>query len=215
MKSDQPIGTHLALGTVSFAVCFAAWGLDQRLRAALPRAVRAQRHADGVPGRRPRPARVAGAPADRHAHRPIRRPPGVRRAHDRGRDSRRARSRRRQLRPLLAVAFFLGPRGLVLRRRRRLRLAMDAAGAAGDARSASTASATSGSRRRSSSGPLLAAALGPAAVFRRSAALLVAWGVVFALRRARRPARTPPGSSPPWACSAARSWRGRWPPSTS
>jgi MFS transporter, NNP family, nitrate/nitrite transporter len=43
-------------------------------------------------------------------------------------------------------------------------------------------------------GPLLATLVGPAAVFRISAVLLVAWGVVFALVARDAPARTPPGS---------------------
>src|SRR5688500_2941471 len=43
-------------------------------------------------------------------------------------------------------------------------------------------------------GPLLAAALAPPAVFRISAAILVAWGITFALLARDAPARTPPGS---------------------
>jgi NNP family nitrate/nitrite transporter-like MFS transporter len=43
-------------------------------------------------------------------------------------------------------------------------------------------------------GPLLAAAVGPPAVFRISAVLLVAWGIAFAVLARDAPARAPAGS---------------------
>ena len=86
-------------------------GPGQRVRAALPRGPRAQRHADGAAGRGAGAARRAGPPADGDARRSLRR---ARRVH--GVDggvggARRAGALAATYRSLLVVAFFLGLAG--------------------------------------------------------------------------------------------------------
>ncbi len=69
----------LALATISFALSFAAWGLVGGLASVFTGLYELTAVADRAAGRRARAARVAGAPADGHADRSLRRTPGVHR----------------------------------------------------------------------------------------------------------------------------------------
>ena len=71
----------LMLATVSFAVSFAAWGLIGALAPVFTGSLQAVGVADGAAGRGARPARLAGAAADGHVDRSLRRPGHV---HDLG-----------------------------------------------------------------------------------------------------------------------------------
>jgi len=193
MKSDQPIGTHLGLATVSFAVCFMAWGLISafapwfRDRFALSATQTALLIA--VPVLLGSVARLPmGLLSDRLGGRrvlaalmiavavPVALVPAA-----------------ASFRSLLAVGFFLGLAGSSF-----------AVGVTYVSRWATPAGQGTalgvyglGNAGHSAAvflGPLLAAVVGPPAVFRISAALLVAWGIAFAVLARDAPARTPPGS---------------------
>jgi nitrate/nitrite transporter NarK len=193
MKTSRPLGTHLGLATVSFAVCFMAWGLVGafapwfRDRFALSGTRTALLVA--VPVLLGSVARLPmGLLADRFGGRwvfatlmvavaiPVAMAPAA-----------------ETFESLLAIAFFLGLAGSSF-----------AVGVTYVSRWASPAGQGTalgvyglGNAGHSAAvflGPLLAALLGPPAVFRISAGLLVVWGVVFGLVARDAPARTPPGS---------------------
>jgi MFS transporter, NNP family, nitrate/nitrite transporter len=193
MKSDHPISTHIGLATVSFAVCFMAWGLVSafaswfRERFALTATQTALLIA--VPVLLGAVARLPmGLLSDRLGGRrvfaalmvvvavPVALVPSA-----------------SSFGSLLAVAFLLGLAGSSF-----------AVGVTYVSRWATPATQGSalgvyglGNAGHSAAvflGPLLAAAVGPPAVFRISAALLVAWGIAFAVLARDAPARTPPGS---------------------
>ncbi len=65
---------HLLLGTVSFTVCFAAWGLDQCLRPAFSPTVSPLSDPNRLSGRGPSSAGCAGSHSDRNAGGPLWRP---------------------------------------------------------------------------------------------------------------------------------------------
>ena len=193
MTKDPPIGRHLALATVSFGLCFMAWGLvsafagwfrgrfaltatQTALLVAVPVLLGALARlplgllADRLGGRRVFAALmiVVAIPVAIVPH-----------ASSFG--------------SLLAVAFFLGLAGSSF-----------AVGVTYVSRWATPAGqggalgvyglGNAGHSAAVFLGPVLAAAIGPPAVFRVSAVLLVVWGVVFAVLARDAPARTPPGS---------------------
>jgi nitrate/nitrite transporter NarK/nitrate reductase gamma subunit len=193
MTQDPPIGRHLALATVSFAVCFMAWGLisafaaffrerfaltatQTALLVAVPVLLGALARlplgllSDRLGGRRVFAALmiVVAIPVAVVPH-------------------------ATSFGSLLAVAFFLGLAGSSF-----------AVGVTYVSRWATPAGqggalgvyglGNAGHSAAVFLGPLLAAAVGPPAVFRVSAALLVGWGIVFAILARDAPARTPPGS---------------------
>ena len=125
-------GRALTLATISFAICFAAWGLIGGLASVFADLYAPDCFTDGAARRRPGAARLAGALADGHAHRSLRR----------ARWSSRCCSASRPLAALLVPLtgeLRVTARGRVLSRygrlvvlgRRRLRVALDAAGPAG------------------------------------------------------------------------------------
>ena len=193
MTKDPPIGRHLALATVSFGICFMAWGLisafagwfrgrfaltatQTALLVAVPVLLGALARlplgllADRLGGRRVFAALmiVVAIPVAIVPH-----------ASSFG--------------SLLAVAFFLGLAGSSF-----------AVGVTYVSRWATPAGqggalgvyglGNAGHSAAVFLGPVLAAAIGPPAVFRVSAVLLVVWSVVFAVLARDAPARTPPGS---------------------
>jgi NNP family nitrate/nitrite transporter-like MFS transporter len=193
MKSDQPTGAHIGLATVSFAVCFMAWGLVSafapwfRDRFALTATQTALLVA--VPVLLGAVARLPmGLLSDRFGGRrvfaalmvavavPVAFVPEA-----------------ATFPSLLAVAFFLGLAGSSF-----------AVGVTYVSRWSTPAGQGTalgvyglGNAGHSAAvflGPLLAALVGPPAVFRISAGLLVAWGIAFALLARDAPARTAPGS---------------------
>ena len=218
MKSDQPIGAHLALATVSFAVCFVAWGLISafapyfRERFALSATQTALLIA--VPVLLGSLARLPmGLLSDRFGGRA-----GVRRAHDRW-----SRSPSRSFPPLasygslLAVALFLGLAGssFAVGVTYVSRWTPPAGqGAALGVYGLGNVGAVGGRVPRSRCWPPPRAARGlphhppPCS-----------WPGAPSLRSPPRdaPARTPPGSlvRRPEGPRAGSSWPGRWPPSTS
>jgi NNP family nitrate/nitrite transporter-like MFS transporter len=193
MSSDQPTGRHIALATISFAVCFMAWGLVSafapwfRERFGLTGTQTALLVA--VPVLLGSLARLpVGLLSDRFGGRrvfaalmmvvaiPVALVPAATRYES-----------------ALAVAFFLGLAGSSF-----------AVGVTYVSRWTTPAGQGSalgvyglGNAGHSAAvflGPLLAAVVGPPAVFRISAGLLVAWGIAFAVFARDAPARTPPGS---------------------
>ena len=193
MKREQPIGAHIGLATVSFAVCFMAWGLISafapwfRERFALSATQTALLIA--VPVLLGAVARLPmGLLSDRLGGRrvfaalmiavaiPVALVPEA-----------------SSYTALLVVALFLGLAGSSF-----------AVGVTYVSRWTTPAGQGAalgvyglGNAGHSAAvflGPLLAATVGPPAVFRISAVILVATGIAFALLGRDAPARTPPGS---------------------
>ena len=110
-RSDTTPSRPLALATISFAVCFAAWGL---ISASVPyfRDLYGLSATSIGPARRhPGAARFAGAHPDRHARRPLRRAARVPGPHAAVRRGRGGRPVAASYGSLLAVAFLLGLAG--------------------------------------------------------------------------------------------------------
>ena len=159
LVQQSALRRHLSLGTLAFAVCFAAWGLISAFARRFRERFHLSATRDRAAGRRARAARLArrGCPmgmlADRFGGRLV----------FSAADGRWSRSpsawcpRPASYRDAARRRLLPRPRRLVVRGRRGLRLALDPAREAGHARSASTGSGNIGQSAAVFLGPVLAA----------------------------------------------------------
>ena len=124
---------YVALGTISFTICFAAWGLIGAFAPRFREHFSLTAAADGPAGCGPCAARIAGAHSHGHADRPLRRAGCLRHPDGGGRGAGLDGAAADQLPRSAGGGVPAWTGGLVVRGRRRLRLPLDAAERQGSA----------------------------------------------------------------------------------